>query len=408
MSDTYFEDLSQALMLAQAHIPTLVIDKERLDHNIEQLLHSLNQGFNYRIVAKSLPSIPFIQYVMRKTGSNRLMSFHLPFLMQLIEHIPAADILLGKPMPVGAARMFYRWFKTHSDRLYFAPDIQLQWLIDSPERLAQYSALAQELDISLRVNLEIDVGLHRGGFKANEEFTNALRLIDISKHLQLGGLLGYEAHISRLPGFLGGSQLALQATRKRYQHFVSLLSDTLGEAIVDTLCLNTGGSSTYALHEQDSIAANEIATASALVMPTDFDVLSLIHHSPAAFIAAPILKSITNPEIPDSPWLSRCLRLIGKLPKKGCFIYGGNWLANPCYPEEAKPSALLGRSSNQEFYQLPKKCRLKSDDYLFFRPSQSEAVFLQFGDLAIYEHGRISEWWPVFNHPKSFQSLFHT
>ena len=34
--------------------------------------------------------------------------------------------------------------------------------------------------------------------------------------------------------------------------------------------------------------------------------------------------------------------------------------------------------------------------YVFFRPTQSEAVFLQFGDIAVHEGGSIVEGWPTF------------
>lgn len=407
MTDQYFQGLSHALKQANVHTPTLIIDKTRLDHNLNQLMTSISQGFGYRIVAKSLPSIPFLQYIMRRTGSNRLMSFHLPFLMQLVEHIPAADILMGKPMPVGAVRVFYQWFRANANELYFAPDIQLQWLVDSPERLAQYSALAQELGIVMRVNLEIDIGLHRGGFKPDSTFTTALKQIDLSKNLQFAGVMGYEAHISRLPGILGGSKLALKAAQQRYAKFIQLISQALGAHILDSLCLNTGGSSTYSLHEHDKILANEIATASALVKPTDFDVFSLTYHHPAAFIATPVLKRVHHPEVPDAPLLSSLLRICGKLPKEGCYVYGGNWLAKPCYPEGARVSNLLGRSSNQEFYELPQRSSLKPDDYMFLRPTQSEAVLLHFGDLAIYEDGEIKEWWPVLDIPNSYRALYN-
>ena len=60
MSELYFQDLTQALHKAGVTTPTLVIDKQRLDHNIDQLIQTLNQGFNYRIVAKSLPSVPLL------------------------------------------------------------------------------------------------------------------------------------------------------------------------------------------------------------------------------------------------------------------------------------------------------------------------------------------------------------
>lgn len=402
MTDLYFQGLSHALQQANVSTPTLVIDKERLDHNIEQLLNTLSLGFNYRIVAKSLPSIPLLQYIMRRTGTNRLMSFHLPFLMRLVEQIPGSDILLGKPIPIAGARQFYQWYREYPEHLCFSPDVQLQWLIDSSERLKQYNELAQELKQTVRVSLEIDVGLHRGGFKPDSEFVQALEFISSSKYLTLGGLMGYEAHISRIPPLLGGAQLAYQATSARYTRFVKLVKQVLGEAKAAALCLNTGGSSTYAMYESEPIIANEIATASALVKPTDFDVFSLEHHKPAVFIAAPVLKKVMKPEIPEAPKLSWLLRLLGKLPKRGCYIYGGNWLASPCHPAGARRSNILGHSSNQEFYEIPASNILEPDDFMFFRPTQSEAILLQFGALAIYEHGKIEHWWSVLDYPKSF------
>lgn len=45
-----------------------------------------------------------------------------------------------------------------------------------------------------------------------------------------------------------------------------------------------------------------------------------------------------------------------------------------------------------------RRVRLDVDDWVFLRPLQSEAVFLQFGPIAIYEEGRIvdvAETFPV-------------
>ena len=39
---------------------------------------------------------------------------------------------------------------------------------------------------------------------------------------------------------------------------------------------------------------------------------------------------------------------------------------------------------------------MRPDDFVFLRPTQSEAVLQQFGDIAVYENGRITEMWPVF------------
>lgn len=39
---------------------------------------------------------------------------------------------------------------------------------------------------------------------------------------------------------------------------------------------------------------------------------------------------------------------------------------------------------------------LRVDDFVFLRPRQSEAVFLQFGDLLTLRDGRLDGCWPVF------------
>ena len=147
MSELYFKQLTGALKQAGICTPALIVDKERLDKNIDLLINSLSNVFDYRIVAKSLPSIPMLQYIMRRTGTLRLMSFHLPFLMQIVKHIPSADILMGKPMPACAARHFYAWHGQQNSSMCFAPELQLQWLIDSLERAEQYEQIAKDLEI---------------------------------------------------------------------------------------------------------------------------------------------------------------------------------------------------------------------------------------------------------------------
>lgn len=411
LSTEYFSQISRALIQAGAHRPTLVVDKQRLDENLDALLAVIQSGLNYRIVAKSLPSVPLLKYIMERSGSNRLMSFHLPFLLHVVEHLPQADILLGKPMPVASAHQFYHWHQS-LDSSSFNPKKQLHWLVDSLERLQQYQALAKALNCSLNINLEIDVGLHRGGFntdnqKSSTELKQALEILNADKRLILTGLMGYEAHVSKIPKLIGGTNKAFKLAMQSYQACLQHVINLFGQDFCDGLILNAGGSSTYPLYNKSnnqvksqSHFVNEIATASALVKPSDFDVHTLEHHQPACFIAAPVLKLVSKPEIPMLKTLSKFLHIVGLLPKQACFIYGGNWLATPCFPAKTKLSNIFGRSSNQEMYQLKDDHCIKMDDYLFFRPTQSEAVFLQFGEIAVYEEGSIIDWWPIF-HPES-------
>ena len=59
LAASYFQQLQTALVQAELAEPVLVIDRDRLDANIDRLKTHLPQGMAYRIVAKSLPSAPF-------------------------------------------------------------------------------------------------------------------------------------------------------------------------------------------------------------------------------------------------------------------------------------------------------------------------------------------------------------
>ncbi len=104
----YFKSLTKALNKVELARPTLVIDKQILLKNINELSRVINHQYDYRIVGKSLPSLPLIEFVMDKAKTHRLMMFHEPFLSQIALKIPKSDVLMGKPMPVVAAANFYK------------------------------------------------------------------------------------------------------------------------------------------------------------------------------------------------------------------------------------------------------------------------------------------------------------
>ncbi|MEN8720773.1 MAG: hypothetical protein ABF296_10985, partial [Oceanococcaceae bacterium] len=56
---------------------------------------------------------------------------------------------------------------------------------------------------------------------------------------------------------------------------------------------------------------------------------------------------------------------------------------------------LYGHSTNQEMLNGSAKVALDVDDYVFYRPTQSEFVMLQFGDILAVRRGEIESVWPV-------------
>ncbi|MGB5545814.1 MAG: hypothetical protein WBM74_04520, partial [Polyangiales bacterium] len=116
----------------------------------------------------------------------------------------------------------------------------------------------------------------------------------------------------------------------------------------------------------------------------------------AAFIATPVIKALETSEVPGLEPLAGAMAWLNPNRAKAFFIYGGNWKAVPESPPGLSINPIYGHSTNQEMLNGSTSVGLKQDDWLFLRPTQSEHVFLQFGDIAVYDGGEIVERWPVF------------
>lgn len=389
--DPYFLNLQSALVEAGISTPTMVVDLERLNANIDTLMTALPAGMGYRIVAKSLPSPALIDHVRQRSGTDRLMTFNLPMLESLTARMPDADQLLGKPLPVAAAAAFF----DQADAAAQGAANKVQWLIDTPARLAQYAELAASRNIVLRINIELDVGLHRGGFSVGESLAAALAAIRDSDHLMFAGFMGYEPHIPALPTAFGMRDRALATAWRIYGEALAVAASVFSADTMAEITRNAAGSPTYPLY-RDTHIANEVSVGSALVKPTDFDTELLADHKPAAFIAAPVLKTAQGVRLPGIEFTANAMRLWDPNRAKTVFIYGGHWLAEPVDPPGLKFNDTFGRSSNQEMLNAGPALDIAPDDFAFLRPTQSEAVFMQFGDIAVYDGQSITARWPVF------------
>jgi len=384
----YFVQASAALDSAGLAKPTLIVDRQRLLKNVTTLTAHIGDRFDYRIVAKSLPSLPLLRTIMEASGSNRLMLFHQPFLNEVATQLPTADILMGKPMPVSAVARFYSNLGATS----FAPAQQLRWLVDTPERARQYVEFARIKNHVMKVCIELDVGLHRGGVRTDAQLISLLDVLEASSQVSFAGLMGYEPHVVKVPGDPIKYRDEAMAT---YANYVELAKTHLGDAWPADALLNAGGSPTYQLYDDGDFPFNELAAGSCLVKPTDFDLPSLADHQPASYIATPVLKQLDTLEIPGIN-LGEIQSWWNPNRAQTFFTYGGYWKAVPESPPGLSVNPLFGRSTNQEMLNGSNRITLAPDDWVFLRPTQSEFVFLQFGDIAVIDHGTIDAMWPVF------------
>lgn len=382
----YFAGMNEILKSQGPGRPVMVLDLDRANSNIDTLTAGFESPRTYRIVVKSLPSVPLLQHIMQRAGTRALMVFHQPFLNVIAEKIWDSDVLMGKPMPVAAVRTFYANLRNPR----FNAAAQVQWLIDSEERLEQYLALAKNLGIKMRVNFELDVGLHRGGFASAEASGKALATtLANPAHLEFAGFMGYEPHLAGV-----ADTYDHPAMRKVLQIYAAQI-DQIKQHGLDpaALTINGAGSHTIRLYEKDRLL-NDLSAGSGIVKPSDFDTAHLSKQQAAFYIATPVLKHYDKLTIPGDPAFARILPLWNPNTAQVYFIYGGYWKAGVVSPPGIQD--WMYHSTNQQPMMASRSVNLKVDDYMFLRPTQSEHVMLQFGDLVVLKDGELTDQWPVF------------
>ncbi len=389
--------------------PRPVIDLAALDRNTNRVLQSLGTHHQLRLVTKSMPSPQFLRYVAERARTHRMMEFHAPFLPELLATFPEADldIMFGKPMPVALAE---------SVVAHLAPLDRLralrvtQWLVDSDEAVDEYLAWARRLHGSdrgtppLRLALEIDVGLHRGGFTTPEAAASSARRILESSVAQVSGLMGYDGHVGFAPRALGPRRKTvsreMRALASRYNEFTTAV---VAMGIPQhKLTLNGGGSRTYMQYGEGGFAPQDIAIGSAFLQPTDFDGPELESHEPALFIAAPVIKVIDEPAVPFvGAWAGRLWAAYDPNMARGFFIYGGGWASRSAWPRGLRTHALYDHAPNrnllpnQDLYVGSKNYDIKRGDFLFFRPEESDLLF-DFEEILAVRGTKVEARWRPF------------
>lgn len=393
----YFKELNGELKNHRRAIPALMIDLDILDKNIAALKKIIPSDKTFRVVAKSLPSPEMIDYVMRQFPTNKIMVFHQPFLTDLVKkhkNNRELDVLIGKPFPVKTAQYFYKTIKD----LDFDSSAQIQWLIDTQERLQEYHQLAKYNGLKISVNLEIDVGLHRGGFKEVESVNKALQFIQENEDvLTFSGFMGYDPHIVKVPPILLSREKAFNKANNFYKACIETLKSNFPKLYHEQLTFNGAGSPTVALHNNDVSVLNDVAAGSCLVKPTDFDIDTLENFEPASFITTPVLKKFKDSELPAIENFKGIMSAWDPNLKQSFFLYGGAWMADYVEPPGLKGNALFGKSTNQTMVNISENVDLNVGDFVFLRPHQSEFVFLQFGEILTLRNGKINGAWALLN-----------
>lgn len=385
----YFRSIDAALKRAGIAWPVMVIDRDRLDANLDALSAIMPADKGLRIVAKSLPSPDLLRHVTGRLETGRLMTFSTAMLKQLHVALPGMHHMFGKPVPAAAVDSLLT--SNADDRKLATGTV---WLADTAQRVRQYEDMAEIRGVKLKIALEIDVGLRRGGFEPGQTLGDVLYALYCSPSLSFAGMLGYEPHLPALPGAFGIRARAEADFRIHYRDALATAEGVFGAEKVEAALRNSAGSKTLADRAADDFV-NDLSIGSLLLKPTDFDKVEQPTMRPAAFIATPLLKkgAFRLPGFGSTRFMQK---LVEAGARNAAYIHGGNWLADPVHPPGLDYSRLVGRSSNQEILVSRGDIAAEIDDFVFMRPRQSEAVLLQFGPLVVISGGDVTGTWDVF------------
>jgi hypothetical protein len=395
----YFAKLNTTLKAQRPGQSAGIIDLDRLDSNVTFVRQKLGSGYKLRLVTKSLPSIELLRYLMQKGQTNRLMVFSEPYIAEILSSFngDSLDLLLGKPLPADALPRLsvYKGWNT------------ISWLVDTKERLNEYLTFAKKDSTPLKLSLEIDAGLHRGGFQSAKEFAEAVEIIKRNgQYLTLTGLMGYDGHVPFVPFYIDKERAIKKAfvdVQHSYSSFVDELQKHYDARTISAMTFNSGGSHTYFYYpEYKNISpVNEIAMGSGFLAPEQFSDLIALGHKPALFLTSPVLKKITSSKLPHAEKLTALVYLWDPDLRVSYFMLGGGWPGELAGPAGLKRNYLwdennLGYTNllpNQSILSSSDKNSLHVGDFVFYHAWEGDGM-LSFKKVLLYrpQSGIVGEW----------------
>lgn len=397
-----FREWNAALRAAAGGRESAFVDLDAVDYNLHWVGAQLGTRIGLRLCAKSLPSLQLLEYMMVAACTNRIMAFSEGMVRDLLIRFGSdVDILLGRPATVEALA---RTFATLDEQGGGSnPTGGVRWLVDTAERMQEFAAYAEERGESVSVAVELDVGLHRGGARNEEQLLSMLEIIAESEFLKFTGFMGYEGHVPFVSLELSSPEREIAEVQRRYAEFVRVGSEAFPALFEQPLVFNSGGSRTYHYYTDGlDTPVNEVALGSAFFYPSNFHNLPDAGLRTATFFATPVLRRLDPAELyPDPDSLPR---LAAAEPDYAVWyvMVSGGFPGDRHYPPglvdsptSSGDNRLINMMPNQGRWLGSRDLPLDVGDFIFFQPWEADAVrWLAY--LDVFRGGRLLDQWPTF------------
>jgi D-serine deaminase-like pyridoxal phosphate-dependent protein len=210
--------------------PALLIDLDTMERNIQKMAEFFEkQSASLRPHTKT-HKCPMLAHKQLRAGAQGITCAKLGE-AEVMAEAGINDILIANQI-VGDRKI--------ARLANLARHCDIMVAVEAAENVADLSNAAKAAGSTIRVLIEVDVGMHRCGVKSAEEALSLAQVILSSPGLQFEGIMGYEGHAVMIPDFEDRQQACVDSM----QVLIST-KEILEKNGVEVKITSAGGTGTY-------------------------------------------------------------------------------------------------------------------------------------------------------------------
>lgn len=372
-------------VLENTSLPALFLDDAAFESNCASIASKSN-GKRIRVASKSIRSVEVLRRIIDSHENYQGVMCFTPNEAIFLAEQGFDDLLLGYPC-----------WDQETLRKIAALNLQgkkIVCMVDAEEHLEHLETIAKEVAGLFHICIDIDMstkfgplhfGVRRSPLQNVEEVLILANKIKQCSHLNLLGIMGYEAQIAgvgdQVPSqFIKNKAVAYmkkkslsEIARRREMIVKALLNEGFDISLV-----NGGGTGSIDSTSSEDVVT-EVTVGSGLYSPILFDYYHTFQYQPALFFALPIVR------IP-APNIYTCLG--------GGYIASGpagqDKVPQPIYPEGGKLLSLEGAGEVQTPVLIEGKT-LSIGEPIFFRAAKAGEICERFQEIICLSEGQIKQ-----------------
>ena len=357
--------------------PGLFLDQEAIDKNIKWVIQNAGNK-SIRLASKSIRSRAILEYLLERSDVFQgIMTYNLKEALWL-KSLGFKNLLMGYPSI------------DESSILELAKEpSEIILMMDRPEHLELAEKCAKLTGKKIKICVDIDLsmdlpkirfGVYRSAIQSQDDLEIFLNSLGACSHLELVGLMGYEAQVAGVMDknstlMRGLKKISIPLLRNRRKKMLEMIN-----ARGYKLEIINGGGTGSLLNTKKEEIVTEVTVGSAFFAPVLFDHYHDFSLDPALFFTQPIVRN----------------------PAPGIYtLHGGGYIASGevttlKQPQIWKPEGLVplkheGFGEVQTPLLANPELNLKIGDPVYLRHAKAGEICERFEDIHILKDGKITK-----------------